>query len=253
MSATRGIHKLAAVACALLAVGASTATASAQERGRTVRAALSGYENNLTPFTITFASGRPDDLMMLIYDSLFWSQVTEDPEPWLAESATPSEDRRTWTVRLRPGLRWHDGRPLTAQDVKFTFDYFDQAPPGRWTHHVSDVPPYTGGEVVDERTVRLRFEAPAPTFEILPGADLPILPKHIWQDIDDPATATEDLPVGSGPYKLTEIVPDQRYRLEANENYFQGKPLVDAIEMPIVKDANAAFRSGAPGRPRWRP
>lgn len=210
----------------------------------TVRVALSGYENNLTPFTITFATGRPDDLLMFVYDSLFWSQVSEDPEPWLAERATPSNDFRTWTVRLRPGVRWHDGQPLTAEDVKFTFDYFKEvAPPGRWTHHVTDEPPYERGEVIDDRTVRLHFARPAPTFEILPGADLPILPQHIWKGVEDPSTATGKPPVGSGPYKLTEIVPDQRYRFEANEDYFKGKPLVDVIEMPIVTDPNAAFQA----------
>jgi peptide/nickel transport system substrate-binding protein len=234
---------------AVVVAGVLATVAFAQEEPEpqertTVRIALNGYENNLTPFTITFATGRPDDLVMMIYDSLFWSQVSEDPEPWLAESATPSEDRRSWTVRLRPGLEWHDGRPLTAQDVKFTFDYFkNTAPPGRWTHHVTDEPPYKRGEVLDERTVRLEFAKPAPTFEILPAADLPILPKHIWEDIDAPRMATDEPPVGSGPYKLTEIVPDQRYRFEANERYFKGKPLVDVIEMPIVQDANAAFQA----------
>ncbi|MPZ64417.1 MAG: hypothetical protein GEU83_02425 [Pseudonocardiaceae bacterium] len=236
------------VAAALLAIATPHAAAQDDEGGgdepTTVRVALSGYENNLTPFTVTFASGRPDDLLMLVYDSLFWSQVSEDPEPWLAESATPSNDFRTWTVTLRPDLTWHDGQPLTAEDVKFTFDYFNEvAGPGRWTHHVSDEPPYRGGEVIDDRTVRLDFARPAPTFTILPGADLPILPQHIWQGIDDPETATGEPPVGSGPYKVTEIVPDQRYRFEANEDYFKGEPLVDVIEMPIVTDPNAAFQA----------
>lgn len=181
---------------------------------------------------------------MMIYDSLFWSQVSEEPEPWLAESATPSEDLRSWTVTLRSDITWHDGRPLTAEDVLFTFDHFrDIAPPGRWTHHVSDEPPYQGGEVIDERTVRLDFARPAPTFPILPGADLPILPRHIWENIDEPRTAASDLPIGSGPYQLTEMVPDQRYRFEANPGYFLGAPLVDVIEMPIVTDENAAFQA----------
>lgn len=246
--ARRTAGALAALAmAALLAI--TTPQALAQDEGggdepATVRVALNGYENNLTPFTITFTTGRPDDLLMLIYDSLFWSQVSQDPEPWLAERATPSNGFRTWTVTLRPGVRWHDGRPLTAEDVKFTFDYFKQtAPPGRWTHHVTDVPPYDRGEVVDDRTVRLHFAQPAPTFEILPGADLPILPKHVWEGVESPKKATEQLPIGSGPFKLTEIVPDQRYRFEANEDYFKGKPLVDVIEMPIVTDANAAFQA----------
>ncbi len=235
------------VAAGLLATVAPLAVAQGDggsAEPTTVRAALTGYENNLTPFTITFATGRPDDLVMMIYDSLFWSQTSEEPEPWLAESATPSQDFRSWTVTLQPNVRWQDGQPLTAEDVAFTFDYFrDIAPPGRWTHHVTDEPSYERAEVVDDRTVRLFFAQPAPTFAILPGADLPILPQHIWQNIENPRTATDMLPIGSGPYKLTEIVPDQRYRFEANEDYFKGKPLVDVLEMPIVTDANAAFQA----------
>lgn len=227
---------------------AASSPALAQDDGggeeqTTVRVALNGFENNLTPFTVTHATGRPDDLLMMVYDSLFWSQTTDDPEPWLAESATPSDNNQIWTVKLRPNLTWHDGRPLTAEDVKFTFDYFADAPPGRWTHHVSDVPPYESSEVVDERTVRFNYSAPAPQFKILPAADLPILPKHIWEDIENPKTATKIKPIGSGPYKVAQIVNDQRYRFEANEDYFKGKPLVDVIEMPVVRDVSAAFQA----------
>ncbi len=246
----RRLHRSAIVLISAMFALAGEAPAIAQsgdstsDSKRTVRVALNGFENNLTPFTVTFATGRPDDLVMMIYDSLFWSQTTEDPEPWLAESATSSDGDRTWTIKLRPGLTWHDGRKLTAEDVKFTFDYFrDTAPPGRWTHHVTDVPRYEDGEVVDELTVKLRFAEPAPTFKILPGADLPILPKHIWEKIDAPAKAAKMLPIGSGPYKLTKIVADQRYRFEANTDYFKGKPLVDVIEMPVVKDTTAALQA----------
>ena len=246
--ARRTLQVLVTSLIASLFALAASSPALAQDDGggeeqTTVRVALNGFENNLTPFTVTHATGRPDDLLMLVYDSLFWSQTTDDPEPWLAESATPSDNNRTWTVKLRPNLKWHDGRPLTAEDVKFTFDYFNDAPPGRWTHHVTDVPPYEGSEVVDERTVRFSFSAPAPQFKILPAADLPILPKHVWEDIDEPKTATDIEPVGSGPFKVTQIVSDQRYRLEANEDYFKGKPLVDVLELPVVRDVSAAFQA----------
>lgn len=246
------LSMLCAALVALLAAPAALARTPAvdtPEPPTTLRIALSGYENNLTPFTVAFATGRPDDLLMLVYDSLFWSQVSEDPEPWLAESATPSPDLRSWTVTLRPDVTWHDGRPLTARDVAFTFDYFrDVAPPGRWTHHVTDEPSYERAEVLDERTVRLDFAQPAPTFPILPGADLPILPQHIWENVDEPGTFADALPIGSGPYKVVENVPDQRYRFEANEDYFLGAPLVDVLEMPIVTDENAAFQALATGQ-----
>lgn len=238
-------RRFAALVLALVFISGAAPGASGQPaEQRRVRAALQGFENNLTPFTITFGSlPNTHDFVMLVYDTLFWSQVKEDPEPWLAEAATPSEDFTTWTVTLRDGVAWHDGRPLTAEDVKFSFDYYLQAPgaSGRYAHHVSDVPPFERAEVVDPRTVRLFFRAPAPQFKILPGGDLPIIPKHVWEPVTEPTKATAGLPVGSGPFKVVEIVPDQRYRLQANEAYFKGKPTVDELDLPIVQDPAAAF------------
>ncbi len=246
----RAGRRVAALVCAAVSLlGFVAAAAPGQQEGRgarTVRVALPGYENNLTPFTLTFGSlPNTHDMINLVYDPLFWSQVSQDPEPWLAEKAVPSRGARTWTVTLRPNLQWHDGRPLTARDVKFSFDYYrkNAEASGRYAHHVGDVPPFDRAEVVNQRTVRLHYRQPAPTFKILPAADLPIIPEHVWKDVDDPKTAAKQKPVGSGPYKLVEIVPDQRYRFVANERYFKGKPLVRELEMPIVQDPNAAFQA----------
>lgn len=240
---------------ALLCVGlaatlAPSASAQTGATPKTLRVSLNGDENNITPFTVSFgATPYTHDLLSLVYDSLFWSQVSTDPEPWLAERATPSADFREWTVTLREGVKWHDGRPLTAEDVKFSFDYYGRFPgaSGRYAHHVSDTPKLESATVVDPRTVRLVYGEPAPTFKIMPGADLPIIPKHIWENVTEPGKATADLPVGSGPYKVVEMVRDQRYRLEANADYFKGRPTVDRLDLPIVKDPAAAFaalRSG---------
>ncbi len=231
-------------ACLALVLGLAAPAATAQSGQEPLRVAINGFENNLTPFSVTFASApNTNDLIALVYDSLFWSQVRQDPEPWLAESAEPNADFTEWTVTLRDGVTWHDGQPLTAQDVKFTFDYYQQqaGASGRYAHHVSDVPQFRSAEVLDERTVRLSYVAPAPQFRVMPGADLPILPQHIWESVTDPKTQSTGLPVGSGPYKLVEIVPDQLYRFEANADYFKGRPTVDALELPIVKDPSAAF------------
>lgn len=246
--ARRGVRVLLA---ACVGLGLLVAPAAAQDQQptqdrqpTTLRIALNGYENNLTPFNVSFsAAPNTHDLLMLVYDSLFWSQVKAEPEPWLAERAEPNRDSTQWTVRLRNGIKWHDGRPLTAEDVKFSFEYYDaqSGSSGRYAHHVFDVPPFSGAEVVDPQTVRLSFAQPAPAFPIMPGADLPILPKHVWEGVTDPKTAGEALPVGSGPYRLVQIVPDQLYRFEANPDYFKGRPTVDVIEMPIVKDPAAAF------------
>lgn len=207
-----------------------------------VTIAIKAYENNLTPFTVTMA-GLPTtpDLVGLVYDNLFWSPVKEDPEPWLAERADPSPDRRQWTVKLRPGVKWQDGQPLTSEDVAFTFEAMKKATGNRYSHHVWESPVFQSADILDPLTVRLNFQDPAPTFKILPGADLPIVPKHIWQNIPDPSKATTMLPIGTGPFKMVSFTPDQSYQFEANPDYFKGRPKVDRIDMPIVKDSSAAF------------
>ena len=69
---------------------------------------------------------------------------------------------------------------------------------------------------------------------------MPILPKHVWERVKEPQTYA-GLPIGTGPFKLVERRPDQLYRFQANTSYFLGRPLVDELVMPIVKDPNAAF------------
>ena len=89
------------------------------------------------------------DLTNLVYDTLFWSQVKADPEPWLATSAEPNEDRTQWTVKLRPGVAWHDGVPFTAEDVKFTFEKMKSTTGGRYSHHVWEYPVFKSADVLD--------------------------------------------------------------------------------------------------------
>lgn len=222
--------------------------ASAQDtpHADTLRVGITGFENNLTPFALTFAAlPSTNDLIHLVHDSLFWSQTLAEPEPWLAESAETDDEGLTWTVKLRDGVTWHDGEAFTAEDVAFSFDYYlEQAgSSGRYAHHVFDVPDFANSEVIDDLTVVLTFNSPAPQFKIMPGADLPILPEHIYSSIDDPAARAAELPVGTGPFELIEIVADQSYTLVANENYFKGVPTVDRLELVVINDPASAYTS----------
>jgi peptide/nickel transport system substrate-binding protein len=241
------IRRVAVLGAGVALVAGLAPSAGAQQSGnqpaqKKITVAFKANENNLTPFTLTMG-GLPTthDLTNLVYDTLFWSQVKEDPEPWLAERADPSPDRKVWTVKLRPGVTWHDGVPLTAEDVAFTFEKMKTTTGGRYSHHVWEYPVFQSAQVIDPLTVALTFQDAAPTFKILPGGDLPIVPKHIWQNVANPTTANDVKSIGSGPFKMAEVVPDQLYRLEANAQYFKGKPKVDAIDVPIVKDPAAAF------------
>jgi peptide/nickel transport system substrate-binding protein len=231
-----------------LVLATATGGVAQDERAERLTVAFNAFENNITPFTLTM-QGLPNthDLVHLVYDSLFWSQVKAEPDPWLATSAEPSDDYSTWTVQLRDDVVWHDGEPFTAADVAFSFEYYTANPAGRYAHHVFDIPEFQSAEVTDTHTVELTFAGPAPTFKILPGADLPIVPKHIWEGVDEAGTQTDDLPVGTGPFRLVDIQPDQQYRFEANEDYFLGAPSVSELVVPIVRDPSAVFaglRSG---------
>ena len=231
------------VLAALLALSlAPLAVAQDNEEPVVVRVGLHAAEKNLNPFIVPQALPITHDFTMLVYDTLFWSQSRLDPEPWLATGAEPSQDFRTWTVTLRDDVVWHDGTPFTAADVAFTFQYFaDDGGPGRYGHHVYDHPVFESASTLDEATVEITFQDPVTTFELLPGGDVPILPKHIWEGIEDPRADATSLPVGTGPFKMVEYNPGVSYRLEANGDYFLGAPTVDTLIMPVVTDAQAAF------------
>ncbi|MPZ65829.1 MAG: peptide ABC transporter substrate-binding protein [Pseudonocardiaceae bacterium] len=242
---SRGL--LALLVLGMVAAASGPAVAQQDDEPTTLRIAIAGDENNLTPYGITFASGKTVDLINLVYDPLFYSPYEQDPEPVLVEEVETSDDDRTWTLGIRSDVTWHDGVALTAEDVRFTYEYFFNSEQGLYSHHVNDLPFIESFELVDDDTVRFTCQEACPTFPVDPGAHIPIIPKHIWERVTEPQTFTEELPVGSGPYRVVEHVPDQRYVLEANNEYFGGSPLVDRIEMPIIPDSSAMFlalRSG---------
>lgn len=213
-----------------------------RERVESLTVAIPGYENNVTPLSLSFGSfPLTHDMINLVFDTLFWSTADAEPDPWLAESAEPSDDGTAWTVHLRDGVQWHDGEPFDAEDVQFSFEYYKEFESGRYAHHVSEVPLYDRSEIIDPLTIELHFETPTSVFESIPGGDLPILPEHVWSSIEEPSTATEMLPVGTGPFELVEMVPDQTYRFVANDDYFMGEPLVGELTTTVVPDPTAAF------------
>jgi peptide/nickel transport system substrate-binding protein len=185
-------------------------------------------------------SGTSDVLLELVYDKLLApSPYVDDPQPWLAEEIS-SVDPSTWMVTLRDDVTWHDGKRLTVEDVKFTFEYFRGAASGRHTHHVSEVPDIVKVEIVGEDQVRFSCSFACPELGEITLADLPIIPRHIWEGVPDPSKVTA-LPVGTGPYRLVAYDPVSGYRFEANADYFAGAPVVDELVMPVIEDPSATF------------
>lgn len=220
---------------AFLAIGLGLATIAGAQ---TLRMAITVDEGTLTPYT--YQTGYPGyELMTLIYDQLFLLDTELIPQPWLAESLEISDDV-AYAITLRDGVRWHDGNPLTADDVAFSIGYYQTHILGRFTTTANKV---TEIEVLDELNVVLTLGAPDATFLQTGLADLPILPRHLWEGVEEPRQATAADAIGSGPYLLIEYVADQFYRLEANPDYWGPAPAFETIIAPVIRDETATFQA----------
>lgn len=236
-------------ACApATAPGAQTSPTAAGQASPTVAAAktvpllkigTTQDESSWNPYT--YNSGYPGWTVLLMqFDTLMAFDLNNEPQPWLAKTVEASADSKTWTLTLASGVKWQDGTPFTAQDVKFTIEYFQKNIHGRFSTPLRDVDSIT---VTGTDKVVITIKAPKPGWRSQALADVPMLPDHIWGAYTgDPKKATDlKFSVGTGPYQLVEYTPDQLYRFKANPNYFKGKPLVDEIVMPIIKEANSTF------------
>ncbi len=189
-----------------------------------------------SPFTATALPGYLR--FSLIYDTLLWQDASGEMLPWLAESFERSADAMSYSFQLREGVLWHDGTPLTAEDVKFTFDYY--------ATHAGILSGFTVGApqhvrevvVTGPSSVDINLTIPAITFEVFTAGATPIIPRHIWEGIADP-TIVEDpaLLVGTGAYTLDSYsAAEGSYSYDVNDEYFLGRPFVERIEFPPVAD-----------------
>ena len=185
--------------------------------------------------------------MSLVFDTLLWKDASGSLLPWLAESFESSSDRRTHTFTLRDGVKWSDGRPLTARDVVFTFDYYanqETLPPP-----IVIQPPSGVAEVRanGDRTVVVTLESPLVTFAEQVAGALPIIPEHVWASIDDPPAAQDrKVLVGSGAYRLASYDGDGGSMLfTARDDYYLGSPFVRRIEHRDIEDPFSALLAGA--------
>ncbi|MBI1376264.1 MAG: ABC transporter substrate-binding protein [Frankiales bacterium] len=162
--------------------------------------------------------------------------------PGLAESWTESADHKTWTYKIRSGLTWSDGQPLTAHDAAYTFNRILK---GKYeqTNYSSYTDNIVKAVAPDDTTLVLTVKQPSPIMEKLA---VYILPEHIWKNIDEKAVksykneGTPDSPtVGAGPYVMVERRVGQFIRMQANPSFFRGKPAVDEVVFKIYKNQDA--------------
>lgn len=185
----------------------------------------------------------------LVSDSLFKYDADLTLTPRLASSWDLSPDKRTLTVVLRDGVKWHDGVPVTARDVVYTIEKVrDPATQAR-----SFAPQFENLESVqalDARTVRAVYTAPYA--DVLDSWTLPIIPEHVaGRDPDILTGAFSERPVGCGPFRLARWEHGREIVLEANPDYWDGRPHLDRIVFRILPDERTAFQALLAGDLDW--
>ena len=177
-----------------------------------------------------------------IFDTLMWKDES-GLIPYLAEDYSVSEDGLTYTFQLRKGVSFTDGTPFTAEDVKFTFDYMKEHP-YKWV----SVSMVEEASVVDEHTVEIKLNKTYNPFLSDVAGSLPILPKHIWENVTEPETFTEpEAAISTGPFILENYdSAEGTYTLKANEDYFYGDVQIDKLVIANVSggDSKEALLSG---------
>ena len=180
-----------------------------------------------------------------LFDTLLWEDSTGKPGPWLATQWSPTPDGLEWRFTLRDNVKWQDGQPLTAEDVKFTFDYLTTGPGSAAAGLVGRL---DLKEVVAESptTVVIRLNSPSAVFEESVAMRVFIVPKHVWSSVTDPAKYRDPKAVmGSGPYKLQSV--DEAagsYLFTANEAYFLGVPYIRRLEFVPAPDELLGLQRG---------
>ena len=199
-----------------------------------------------------FAVGTKDqDGSRFFYEPLAGWDSDGNLQPVLAasipgrEDGTLAADGKSVTWKLKQGVTWHDGKPFTADDVVFNWEYAKDPGTAATTSAV-----YTDVKVekVDQHTVKVMFEKPTPFWALaFVGAQGMIIPKHLFADYSGGKSRdapTNLKPVGTGPYKFKDFKPGDMVSGEINPNYhMENRPYFDAFEMKGGGDAVSAARA----------
>lgn len=185
-----------------------------------------------------------------VYEPLVFVNTLQSAKatPWLASSWTWSSDNKTVTFTIRNGVKWSDGKPMTAADVAYSFNLIKQ-------HKALDI--NSVWSVLDSvvqkgaNQVVMTFKAPAVNYFYYIADQVAIVPQHIWSTISDPVKYPDTHPVGTGAFTVNPCTP-QNITYQANPRYWQpGKPKIKTVNYPAFTTNDAANNYLASGQAQW--
>lgn len=241
-ASVRSVWRHVAIVTAILA--ALAPASAAPKRGGTVVAVV------VPEPTFLVSAHNPIGGVLEVSSKMFEGLLTYDLDmklqPALAERWEVAADGLSIKLILRQGVRWHDGKPFTSQDVAFTVMKVWKTLHPRNRVTMAGI---TAVETPDEHTAILRLSGPAPYLpSILNGGESQVVPQHVYDGDDIARTLVEKPPVGTGPFRLKEWRRGTAIVLERNPDYWQqGKPYLDGMIFRIMPDEAAratAFETG---------
>ena len=237
---------LLVIALILLAVsqafwfGESYATDSYADGGSYVEATV-GRVNSMNPLFATTTSEKV--LSKLMFATLTYNDFSGHPGPGLASSITHSNDGKTWKIKLRDGLVWSDGEPITKEDVLFTIELIQNpAVSTIYTANLENV------KVSEDEEGNIIFNLPSSYADFVSALNIPIVPKHVLENAPLKTLVEADFsksPVTSGPFTFnaaqdTNTTDDEKtIYLSANPDYYLGKPMINSFSVHVYNDKDA--------------
>lgn len=204
--------------------------------------------------TLVYASGdytRIDPIVdehgeinLLLFDGLTAHGANNEIEPALAQSWEHDEKENTWTFHLRDDVKWQDGQPFTASDVKFTIEAIMD--PANESENAANFIDVGSIEVPDDETVIFHLLDKNAAF--IDYMTIPILPEHRLEGEDMQTSDFFRMPVGTGPYQIESWDEGQAITMKANADYYKGKPKIETVIFKIVPDSSTKGSSSKAGK-----
>jgi len=175
----------------------------------------------------------------LVYDTMYQLQLDGTFKLSLAESVNVSDDGLVYTYKIRDDVKFHDGQPLTAEDVVFSYLLYQNTEGYPWmgdyTYYFKNIEATPNNEVV------ITLSEPIPNIESQ-LVFLYVLPKHIWEN-EDPLEFENTAAIGSGPFKMVEYKPQEFVHLAKNSEYFGSIPKVDEVIFQTFESQDALVQA----------
>ena len=221
----------------VLSLAVSACGALGPSQPVTMRVGWAGSPDTLNPGAAVLLESYT--IFGLVYDTMVQLQLDGSFKLSLAESVSVSDDGLVYTYKIRDGVKWHDGEPLTAEDVVFTYLLYQNTEGYPWmgdyTYYFENMEATANNEVVITLS------------EAIPNIDanlvfLYVLPKHVWEN-EDPVDFENFAMIGSGPFRMVEYKPNEFVHLAKNTDHFAQVPKIDELIFQTFESQDALVQA----------